>query len=60
MSKGSPERAAAVITIRRAGSMSKKERAAIAAWLRNHARWVVQHGAEYADGFRGRYIGRTK
>lgn len=48
--------AAAILTIRRAGDMTPRGRRAIAAWLRDHARWIVQHGKEYSPRFTGRYL----
>jgi hypothetical protein len=46
---------AAAVHIKRAADMTPEGRAAIASWLRQHGRDLVQHGREYAAAFRGRY-----
>lgn len=52
------QRSAAVITIRNADSMTLAGRKAIATWLRNHAKWLLKDGHEYAPRFTGRYLYR--
>ena len=52
------DKAAAVVTIHRAGAMTKRGRKAIAKWLRNHAEWLEQYGDQYASRFTGRYLYR--
>ena len=55
--KRKTEKSAAIITIKSPGSMTKKGRSEIAAWLRQHAANLVRHGDKYTDGrFTGRYI----
>lgn len=56
MAKQKAEKTAAVVTINKASIMTKRGRKEIADWLRRHADWLVEHGAEYSPRFRGRYI----
>lgn len=44
----------AILTIKDAASLTPGGRVAIAAWLRMHARDVVNDGPNYAKNFRGR------
>ena len=52
------EKSAAVLTIKDAALMTKRGRKAIADWLRRHADWLEEHGAEYDRRFRGRFLYR--
>lgn len=52
---------AAILTIRRPGSMTAGGHKAIARWLRAHADMIEKEGHKYTLGtFRGRYIGVPK
>jgi len=48
--------AAAIITIHRAGEMTKRGRRDIAAWLRRHAAHLERHGGKYSRRFTGRFL----
>lgn len=50
------EKSAAVLTIKDADQMTDKGRREIATWLRKQANSLVQHGENYADRFRARYL----
>lgn len=52
------DKSAAVVTIKGAQRMTPKGRREIAAWLRMHASYLVQHGHEYSPRFTGRYLYR--
>lgn len=52
------EKAAAILTIRDAARMTKRGRRQVAAWLRQHAEFLQEHGSEYAGRFTGRYLYR--
>lgn len=51
-------KAAAIVTIHRAGEMTAKGRRDIAKWLRRHAELLLEHGAQYSARFTGRYLYR--
>lgn len=51
-------KSAAVLTVFGAGRMTAKGRRDIAGWLREHAKFLLKHGAEYSERFRGRYLYR--
>jgi len=44
------------LTLRRNWDYSAKGRKAISAWLRMHAKYLEQHGKNYAKRFTGRYL----
>ena len=48
--------AAAIITMHRAGEMTKRGRRDIAAWLRRHAAHLERHGGKYSRRFTGRFL----
>lgn len=50
------EKAAAILTIRRAPDMTKRGRKAIAAWLRQSADTFEELGKEYSPLFTARYL----
>lgn len=50
------ERSAAIVTIFDADKMTEHGRKNIAAWLRQHAAWLLKHGSEYSKRFTGRYL----
>lgn len=52
------EKSAAIVTIKRAGDMTRRGRKAIAKWLRQQADSLEEHGDEYSDRFRARYLYR--
>ena len=58
MAKRSKEQSAAIITVKRAGDMTKTGRRRIANWLRHHAKMLEEHGKEYSGRFTGRYLYR--
>lgn len=51
-------KAAAVLTIRKADTMTPAGRSLIAAWLRNQARNIVKYGKHYNSRFTARYLYR--
>jgi hypothetical protein len=58
ITKGKPPqkaKRAAVLTIRDADKLSKRGRKDIAAWLRNHARWLEKYGDQYGKELRAGY-----
>jgi len=50
--------AAAVITVRDANTMTPRGRKAIAAWMRQQARFLEQHGNEFSRRFTAHYMYR--
>lgn len=56
MAKAKKEKAAAIVTIRRAKDMSPRGRKDIAAWLQMHAKHILKHGDNYSPRFTGRFI----
>lgn len=46
----------AIVTIKRAAEMDKRERNRIAAWLRVQADFLEEHGEEMAKRFTARYL----
>ena len=51
-------KSAAIVTIKDASKMTAAGRRRIAAWLRNHATWLVESGNKYSARFTGRYLYR--
>lgn len=52
----SKEKSAAIITVRDADNMTTKGRKAIAAWMRQQADFLEQHGKEFSKRFTARYL----
>lgn len=50
------EQSAAIVTIKDAGSMTRRGRKAVADWLRKHATWLEKDGHAYSKRFTGRYL----
>ena len=42
------EKSAAILTIKSANRMTARGRRDIAAWLRQHAAYLIKHGSEYS------------
>lgn len=51
-----PHKAAAIITIKKAGKMTKRGRRNIARWLRDQADYLEEFGNNYGPLFRSRYL----
>jgi len=53
------ERSAAILTIKKPGSMTASGRRQLAAWLARQASDLLKHGKDYTDKtFRSRYLYR--
>lgn len=52
------EKSAAIVTIRKANTMTKRGRKAVAAWLRRQAMFLERRGPEFSDRFTARYLYR--
>lgn len=50
------DKVAASLFVYDAAKMTAKGRRDIAQWLRDHAKYLLKHGHEYAKTFRGRYL----
>lgn len=53
-----PEKSAAVITIRDAALMTKKGRASVAKWMRKQAEFLEREGTAFSKRFTARYLYR--
>lgn len=52
------ERSAVILTVKDAPKMTRQGRKNIASWLRRQARFLEEHGPEFAGRFTARYLYR--